>query len=617
MCLRVAARRGPALTALLLWLALVTTAERARAWVEMHVANDDVRVSVEASGRARVEHRVTLKISGGPLRAFDIMGVDGDAVPMPDGYVVPTRDGSLGTLGAAIPIAVDLVPPVPAQRDRAAQPPKLHVRFEHERGLGRGVYVVVARYATDLTGRGLIVRDGSLMRIRWTGAAWDDGLESAHATFELPAAPTEPRPIDPAAPSEADLDTPAPVPFLSSVRRSTERDEIELVRPYAPKGEPIVWTLLADSRAFSGARNTEPLPIEENSSAVGLTSHARRTLVLAAAASLFVLYAIMVFLKFRESAKRARGAGTNARPLLPAPLLLRAPLAALALVAGIALEWTLKSATPGAALVALATALSVHRSPPWKRSASLRKPGRWLPISEEEALAKPPRPTRAPFDVSTRFGKALLLSTLMALAGGVWLVGQSSTYYAYLLALDATPLLAIFCTGRLRELPPDPVVAPAGVLRNVAKHLRRLVPIHDRGAGAPPATEVRLVPRIHVPDGEVDADELRLCVVPRPSLTGFVAIEIGVVYVPGSGGALALPEVLLRVQAGTDCERACSRLARHGHIARGRRPNETVIRFTPRLPTARMTAQIAATLAAVVLDPARAKSLPDRKRAAA
>src|SRR5262249_28619335 len=92
----------------------------------------------------------------------------------------------------------------------------------------------------------------------------------------------------------------------------------------------------------------------------------------------------------------------------------------------------------------------------------------------------------------------------------------------------------------------------------------------------------------------------------RPVLQGFVAIEIGVVYAPGAGGPIAFPELLLRVQEGSECDRACARLARHGRATRGRKPGERVITFTPRLPTVRMTAQIAATLASVVVAPSRA-----------
>ena len=71
-------RLGAALPALA--FALSTAAARpALAWVDAHVEGDDVRVTLDRGGEARVEHKITLKIAGGPLRSLDIRGVDADA----------------------------------------------------------------------------------------------------------------------------------------------------------------------------------------------------------------------------------------------------------------------------------------------------------------------------------------------------------------------------------------------------------------------------------------------------------------------------------------------------------------------------------------------------------
>jgi hypothetical protein len=190
---------------------------------------------------------------------------------------------------------------------------------------------------------------------------------------------------------------------------------------------------------------------------------------------------------------------------------------------------------------------------------------------------------------------------------------RDAPYYAYLLALDVTPLLAIFCTGRLSELPPDPAAAPARLLGDIAKRVRRLMR-PERGE------EVRAIGKIRVPDGSPDADELRLGLLPKAALPGFVGIEVGVVYAPGAGGAIELPEVLLRVTSGSACEAAIEGLARHGRSMRGRKPDERVIAFTPRLPTARMTAGIAAALARAVMvkgAPASKEKAPAKQAGAA
>ena len=592
-------RPHAALASLLLLLAVLVATTRAFAWVEMHVTNDDVRLSIDRSGLARVEHRITLKIAGGPLRSFEIRGVDSDAVPEPDGYVLTARDAAANSLASAAPVHVEALTLEDRRRgDGSSRDTTLRVVFDGK-GIARGQYVVLVRYATRLGQRGMS-RDGGLTRLRWQGPLWDDGLESARATFVLPTAPNEPRPDNElAAADEDDGMTPLPVTFLSTVRRGPEKDEIELVRPYAPKGEPIVWTIRMDARVFraeapkTGGIGALPIPIPTSGN---LLADARGTLIFACAGALLLFYSVLVAKKSRQVARHAARAGTKARPLVPLPGSLRAVGAGSALVAGAGLQ-VFGHATLGALIVVLAAALAAHRTPR-ARLDSLRGPGRWLPVNETEAFRDPPRPSGASLDVSTRLGKALLLVVLGALAAGVAALTHHSIQAATLLGFDAVAVLAIFCTGRIRELPPDPAVAPSKLLRKVARHIRRKVGGLEG---------LRIIPRIRVPLGKADPDELRLAIAPRFPLPGFIAVEVGVTYVQGAGGWIGLPEVLLRVSGGSDCERSITSLARFGRTMRGRKPEERVIAFSPRLPTARMVAAIAATLAMRVVDRDRAR----------
>jgi hypothetical protein len=604
---RIARRPGPAwlvpTLTILLTIALLALPRSAGAWVEVHVAGDDVRLTVDRGGAARVEHKVTLKISGGPLRSLDIPGVDPDAAPEPDGYVVPLRDAQRTSLASASPVALELLPRDRPREDGSLPPPMLRVRFDGK-GIARGVYVLFFRYRTELGKRGLMREQGALARLTWSGPVWDDGLDQARLILELPSAPTEPRPDQgEAAPDELI----APPMTLSTVRRGRERDELELVRPYAPKGEPIRWVVLADARAFRPAAPEAPparaLPLRTLEAAVAWTPERRRTLILAAAGALFALYSALVALKALEVQRLCRAAGVAPRPLVPLPLPARAAAAGLAIVAGVALQLLLKTGTAGAALVALASALAAHRTPQWTRAAALRGPGKWLPVAEAEAFRLPPRPRGAILDITTRASKILFAALLAALAAGAYAAHLRSPYYAHLIALDAVALLAVFCTGRLSELPPDPAAAPVPFLRDVARRLKRSLS----------SAEARVVGRIRLPDGSPDADELRLGVSLRAALPGFAGIEVGLVYAPGAGGAIALPEVLLRVTAGSPCERAVERLSRSGRSSRGRRPDERVLAFAPRLPTARMTAGIAAALARAVAAPA-AEAQAEAKR---
>ncbi|WP_437973920.1 hypothetical protein WMF11_35575 [Sorangium sp. So ce295] len=606
---RIARRPGPAL--LLPFLAALLSiafALPARAWVEVHIAGDDVRLSIDRAGAATVEHKVTLKISGGPLRGLDIQGVDPDAQLDQGSYAVPSKAAEAGSLASATPVAIELLPPDPRPReDGTRRPAAMRARFDGK-GLSRGVFVLFFRYRTDLMKRGLIRQDGPSARVSWSGPVWDDGYDSARLTVALPAAPDEPR-VDEARAGEAgEAASPDALPApttLSTLRRALDKDELELLRPYAPKAEPIRWAIRADARAFQ----PEPAAAKPGADTLGRISDAAagspdrsRTLYVAAGVVLFALYSALVALKAREHERLARAAGALPRPLVPIPLAPRAALAGLALVAGVALELLLRDGTPGAALVAAATALAAHRTPrPERTAATLRRPGKWLPIAEAEAFREPPRARGVYLDVSTRAGKALLVALLAGLGAGVHAVAAASPYHAHLLALDATALLAIFCTGRLAELPADPAARPVAFLRDVARRVRRLRKAPAGAAAA--AQELRVVGRLRIPDGSPDADELRLGLSPRAALPGFVGIEVGVVYAPGAGGAIGLPEVLLRVAPGSPCERAVEGLAKSGRSSRGRRPGERVLAFTPRLPTARMTAAIAAALVRAVSTP--------------
>ena len=607
-------RRGPLLLSLLLFVALLFTGSPALAWVEVHVAGDEVRLLLDKEGTARVEHRVTLKVSGGPLRAFDIRGVDKDAVPDPDGYIAPLKQALQSSLASAVPVTTEILPPDSRPRDDGKPAPTvLRVRFDADKGLRRGTYMLLVRYRTDLKARGLLKLDGTMGRIDWQGPAWDDGLDSVRATFELPSAPTPPRAfegfVDP-----HDETAPPPPSFLSTVRRGNERDEIELIRTYAPKGEPVAWSLQVDARAFRTAPAAAPskssLPVPEAAKTL-LTPDRERSLIFVAIGAGFLIFSLLVAMKTREAARLAKAAGTEARPLLRVPLFIRSAGAGIALVAGVGLELSLRDPTLGALLVVLATALAAHRTPHWNHASAMRKPGRWLPVAEREAFREPPRRKGAWLDVSTREGKVIFLLLLGAVLAGAAVVWRTEPYYAYLMALDTAPLLAIFGTGRMAELPPDPAAAPAGFLRGVAKRTLKL--LQAKGV------EGRAIGRVRIPDGSPDADELRLGLVPKAPIPGFLGIEVGVVYVPGTGGPIGFPEVLLRVTVGSACEAAMEGLAKHGKSMRGRKVNERVVLFTPRLPTARMTAAIAAALvraATIKPAPKAAEEKPRRKRAA-
>src|SRR5277367_499496 len=205
---------------------LVAPVRSALAWVDVRVEADDVRVAVEKSGEARVEHKITVKIAGGPLRSLDLRGVDADAAPDPEGYIVPQREAVRGSLASAVPAVGERLPLETRPRPDGSPPlTVLRVRFDRDHGLTRGVYVLFVRYATHLAAR--VPPGDALVRVAWRGPVWEDGFDSARVTFDLPAGPTEPR-ADEAPDPAGGAGAARPPLVLSTVRRGASRDQIEL-----------------------------------------------------------------------------------------------------------------------------------------------------------------------------------------------------------------------------------------------------------------------------------------------------------------------------------------------------------------------------------------------------
>ncbi len=563
----------------------------ANAWVESHVVSDDVRITLSRDAPAKVEHRITVRIAGGPLRTLDIRGVDGDAEPESEAFVVTERDAATKSLASAREVTAELIPPDnKPSKDGSPQPTILRLRLG-EKGIGRGTYVVQVRYKTRLAERGFIKHDGTIAQVRWKGPVWEDGFDSARVTFDLPSAPAAPRTEERATGSDGD-DGAAPL-VLSTVRRKGERDEIELLRPYVPVGEAITWTVVADGRAFD--RNAGPPNSPANAKIISISqvtgdaANRFRVLWLGAFAVGFLGWAFLLARKVREVTVGALLSGTKPAPLIPCPLLVRAPVSAVLVAAGVWLQVVKHAWTPSAFAILLALLLVVHRPAPWPKSVFLRKPGRWLPISEKEAWAPAPRKTGTYLDVSTRAGKVLLVLGLAVFGGLTFLASETSRHLAAMVALDSTLLLGLFGTGLLSHLPPSPKEKAAPFLHKVEKRLLKKV-----------GDTARLIPRVRVPDGGAEPDELRLAVVPRPATQGFKALEAGIVVVPGMGGPAVFPSVLLRYLAGSPCEEQLSDLVRAGKVTRGRKAGEVAVVFSPRLPTARMTADLTARLADAV-----------------
>lgn len=573
----------------------------ASAWVELHVARDDIRLTIDSDGSARVEHKLLLLVSGGPLTSFEVTGIDPDAALEEGAFVVAEKDDKAGNVEGALPLYLKRV-----TADGTLGRADLHVDIDGGRGISRGRFVAVIRYRTDLLARGILKLEGTSARLDWVGPAWPDGLESTKAVFSIPTAPAAPKAAD------ASDDDATAVPggtFLEKLTRKSDRDSLELIRPYASKGERVVWSLRFDARAIDGllkapaassADAPKLVPPDRRAplSPLRLVSSAKDTLFMLGALSIFVLVAALVAAHAIEVRQRCARRDQKARPLIPVPIFVRAVLAGVAFVAGLWLELHEPTSLKGALVVALVVPLCLHRTAVAK--PALRGPGSWLCIRMEEALAGArPRP-RGVFEPTSISGAVLMTLLVGGFIAAAEVVARRSLYHGILVGLDVVPLLAMFATGRESSLVPDPAVDPIPLYDKVVRRIRR------RHGDA-----VRIVPKVRVPKDQPDPDEIRFVFLPQRPVKGLRALELAVAYAPGPTGYVALPEVLLRFEEGSACESLVHNVEGCGRVQRGRRIDERVLSLTPRLPTAGMTADLLSALLERLAAPAAERSDPD------
>lgn len=585
------------------WLAALVTALVARpgaAWIENHVLGDEVRIDVGRNGRAVVAHRLVVKTNGSVrLRSFFVDGVSDDAVPTGEAHAIPERDALSSSLENAVPLVVTRAV------SSTSGPLRLELKVDDRKGLRRGTYVFAFGYTTDLRAQGAIEADGAMLRVTWQGPEYPDGFDNARAAFVFPAAATAPKVAR--APEDPDLSS----TFLDTVARSAEHDELRLLRTYARERERITWSVRVDRRALDvdvGAAPASPATTDVPG-ALGLDGPPPRGVFaldrrrLSFFAGLALVVALLVALRRREVAARP---GLLVRPLVPVPTWLAAPAAGLAFAAGVAVQVATHGKTTAGAVAVAAAALLVAHGGGIRAETVVRGPGTWLSLTEREGLGTPPRPREGWFDASSRPGRwgfGFCLATHAVATAWVW---RHHWLAGLHLALDAVFWLALCTTGRVSAMPPDMAVEPARWLRRFVRRLRRHPDVRRRTEG------LRIVPRVRIPTGEVDADELRLLVLPRCPPRGFRGVEVALVYASGFGARVAMPEVLLRVDEESPAHVALASVASSARVVPGRRREERVFVFRPRLPTVRMTVALVVALLVRIDDVPR--EAPRRRR---
>ncbi len=568
---------------LLLALTLLVIPRSAWAWVETRTIGQEARVEVGRRGSAVVEHAIKFKIAGGPLRSVDVKIADKHVRLADDASIALATEGTFSRV------------PVPVEVEERPDG-TLRFSIDGKRGVGRGLYELRFRYEVDLLQQGAIQRDGPMLRLTWVSPAWNDGIDNAKCTFAIPASPTEPRPatttpLDDTT-SGASSTAITQGAFLTTLTRLAQFDELTLVRPHMAKNETVAWSIRIDPKAIADVGDPR-LRLPPALTPVVTEPVQHRALQLALAGFVAVFYAIVLILKHQEVTRAASTLGLRAHPLIPIGVGARAALAGPMLSAGIGMQAWFDDPLPGTLIVLGVVALTCYRVP--KAAASVRGPGRWLPLAEADTFARLSIACdRGWLDVSTRKGQLTFMTTMSLFAACVFLIGRSSGYHAHLFALDMVVPLSLFGTGLYRQMPVDRVRSSAAILRQLLDVLR----------ASPNENTIKSRVIGRFPVGAPEPDEIRLSLLPQHSLRGLVGIEAGVAWIDGSGGSVGIHQLLLRVLENSPCQKAIEQRIRNVRWVRGRDSHERVLVLTPSLPMLSTTATLIRRAVKLTLDTA-------------
>jgi hypothetical protein len=536
----------------------------ASAWVETRTKSILSTVDVGADGHATVGHELALEVRGGPLRELELRTSDVDAEPLPDATVTRISTGQ----------------PLPLVVERATDG-TLKLEIDHERGIRAGSYLFSVRYRTNLVTGDRLRKRGGAVQASWVGPRLPDGVDGARMIFRLPSASVPPT-LPATLPNEPD---PTFGVLLGEVRRTPQADEIELIRSHVATGEPVLWRVEASLRAFP----TLFVEVESQAQASAVkpaSPPAKRSrspwpLI---AALVGAAFAALVAVKTHAFARACAKCHASPRALLPLPLAVRALASGSGL--GAALYFGAEIGEPLAAGAALVVSLAASAFGVPRRERHPRGPGRWLPISDDDAFAVRTRDLPGAWlDSGTLKGFASLTLLLVLVIAAAFLELGRSPYVALLTLLCASVVFPIFFTGRASDLVSDRVQFSRRFVRDLSRRLRE-------------NSKVRAVPWARVPDDARDPDELRLLVQPRDAAPGLVALETGVEPERGIGGFVATPFVIVRTRDGSAAQRLLpSELA----WTRGRRPDERVAILKPKLPTLPLTLALVERLCALLV----------------
>ncbi len=531
---------------IILGLAAYARAAQAAAWVETTVISDAVTLEVDKTGSTKVSHLIALKIRGGPLKTWALQGVDADAEPLPEASVVGTS--ATGAQAARRELAL-------TRGDDAS----LQIDIVDDKGLKQGTYMLQFAYRTDLRNTKMVRPRGPWLEIGWIGPRFSTGLDGAKVTFRLPAASTAPRlpelDVDPDLPTleGAPVDS-----FVSTVRRNTAFDEIDLVRAHVALGEPVLWRLWASPAAFdSSLLPAAALPVDHAMPSPIATNKSSGWSWIVIALIAAILWTTALLTKLRRYTADCRTQRVAPSAVVRLHPVLRVTASGFFVAAAIVTAWIWQAPT-SAILCIVGAMLCASQGAP-RLTPSLRGPGVWLPLTDSEAFSRSRPPLKGRyFDVTRWQGRIVLLTWFVLTGVAMLVVSRTSAYDAALLGLMSPLPLPLFLTARATQFPDTHRQRTADWLSKLHRRLS-----HSQG--------LKVIAWARFPDGEAVPDELRLRVIPPVPVAGFIALEVAYHHAPDGEESTAC--LIVRAVEGSVVQQL-----RRGRLVwqRGRRAEERV-----------------------------------------
>jgi hypothetical protein len=505
----------------------------ARASTDTHETARDVRVVVQSDGSALVDETLHIHLFFSGWKGLDVPNVEADAMPEPDATITSLDGGSFPAHLAAVP------------------PNALHLDALEPKAIKKGDYAIHFRYRTSLVANHEVTRDGALWRVSWTSPPVSEGIDGSRVVFDFPAAPTEPSAVDESGAGDASG-------FLSTLRRASDRDELELVRLHVARGESITWSARIDPKALAEVHDPvlrpPPQPRKVEVDPLARFGGPWR-------AVLAVLFGVAFCIVGASRLRRVVGAKSSLKSLIFLHPLFAMFLASVVYGVGVWLELV---GSPRAAVAVFAAASIATMLRVATKKQSPRGPGNWKTLSEDALFD--PADARAAFDVSTMLGK-ISLGAVLAGATMLTFALRSIDPNAWLIVAPMTiPWLSFWFSGAASSEPD--ARAAARELRSIFRSLRK--------SGA------RVVPWGRAPIGRHEVDDLRLLVVPDAALPGLVGIEIAVAWLASAGGFTPRFELFVRARDASAAAGKMSSLSRAIRTVTGRRPEERVYLLSPR-----------------------------------